>query len=158
MLQLLYMNHSEEKPIVNEKSENTDLTADQESEKRFKEWIEVKEAKHFENVSRTINEGEVWWCAVGENVGIEINGKSDTFARPVLILKKLSRQGFLGVPLTSQKHTGSWYAEFEFKDKRQYAALCQIRVLSTSRLYKKMGMVPKSDLEIVQNGFRKLYY
>ena len=56
--------------------------------KHFKEWIKVKETKHFENVPRTIREGEVWWCAIGENVGIEINGKSETFARPVLILKK----------------------------------------------------------------------
>ena len=129
-----------------------------ENEKHFEEWIDVKEEIHFKNVPHTINEGDIWWCAIGENVGIEINGKSDTFARPVLILKKLSHQGFLGVPLTSQKHDGSWYAHFIFKDKNQYAALCQIRVFSTSRLYKKMGMVPKSDLQIVIDGLKKLYF
>ena len=53
----------------------------EEGDKHFREWIDVKEDIHFNNVSHTINEGEIWWCAVGENVGIEINGKSDAFAR-----------------------------------------------------------------------------
>lgn len=126
-------------------------------DKRFDEWIILKSRIHFGNTARTIREGEIWWCALGENVGIEINGKSDTFARPVLILRKLSNQGFLGVPLTSQKHEGSWYAKFEFKNKIQYAALCQIRVFSTSRLYKKIGMVPTTDLNIVRDAFKNLY-
>lgn len=63
----------------------------------------------------------------------------------------------MGVPLTSQEHTGSWYAHFDFKNKRQYAALAQARVFSVSRLYKKMGMVPDSDLQIVKRAFIKLY-
>ena len=76
---------------------------------------------------------------------MEINGKSKVFSRPVLVFKKLSKYGFLGIPLTSGFHDGSWYAEFEFKNKRQYAALAQVRVLSTSRLYERIGMLPNSD-------------
>lgn len=126
--------------------------------KDFDGWIIVKENMHNAGRVPDIREGEIWWCAVGENVGVEINGKNDVFSRPVLILKKLSRYGFLGVPLTSQEHIGSWYVSFEFKNKKQYASLAQIRVLSVCRLYRKMGMVPESDLEIVKNGFRKLYF
>lgn len=73
------------------------------------------------------------------------------------MLKKLSKYGFLGVPLTSQFHVGSWYVEFDFKNKKQYAALAQIRVLSTSRLYERIGMLPNSDFEVVRDGFWKLY-
>lgn len=129
-----------------------------EETKDFSGWINVKENVHFKGRMPDIREGEVWWCAVGENVGIEINGKNDAFSRPVVILKKLSKYGFLGVPLTSQEHNGSWYASFKFKNKVQYASLAQVRVLSVSRLYKKMGMVPNSDLRIIKNGFRKLYF
>lgn len=123
----------------------------------FDDWIGVKRKVHVSNKVPTINEGEIWWCAMGRNVGVEINGKSTRFSRPVLILKKLSKQGFLGVPLTSQDKTGSWYVSFIFQDKKQTAALCQIRVLSASRLYNNMGTVPETDFSLVKNAFLKLY-
>ena len=126
--------------------------------KDFDGWIRVKENVHYYGRMPNIKEGEIWWCAVGENVGVEINGKSDAFSRPVLVMKKLSRFGFLGVPLTSQYHIGSWYVSFVFKNKKQFASLAQIRVFSASRLYKKIGTVPNSDLQKVKEGFSKLYF
>lgn len=126
-------------------------------EKRFVEWIGLKEKLHFGNSAPRISEGDIWWCGLGENVGIEINGKSSRFSRPVLIMKKLSHQGFMGIPLTSREKTGSWYAKFEFLGKDEYAAVCQARVISSSRLYSKMGQIPKSDLDIVKTAFHKLY-
>ena len=137
--------------------ERYDIISDME-EKHFQEWIELKEDLHSNKSNVKISEGEVWWCAIGENVGIEINGKSNFFSRPIIIVKKLSQFGFLAVPLTSQKHTGSWYASFDFKNKTQYAALAQIRVMSTSRLYRYIGTVPNSDLETVRDGLKKLYF
>lgn len=59
--------------------------------KKFLEWIGIKEKIH--NTSRgprLYKEGDIWWCAVGENIGIEINGKGKMFSRPVLVYKKLS--------------------------------------------------------------------
>ncbi|MBR3236566.1 type II toxin-antitoxin system PemK/MazF family toxin [Candidatus Saccharibacteria bacterium] len=129
-----------------------------EAKKDFDGWIKVKSNVHFSGRIPDIKDGEVWWCAVGENVGIEINGKSNVFSRPVLIFKKLSRFGFLGVPLTSKKHVGSWYVQFEYHGKLQYASLAQIRIFSVSRLYEKVGMIPDSDLRKVREGFRALYF
>lgn len=126
--------------------------------KYFKNWISVKSGLHYAGVFRTVKEGEIWWCAVGENVGVEINGKNEEFSRPILVLKKLSKYGFMGIPLTSQEHVGSWYVEFVFRDKKQTAVLAQARVISVFRLYKRMGTVPNSDLEMVKRGFRKLYF
>lgn len=126
-------------------------------EKRFDEWIELKESLHDMGRLRTMREGEIWWCAFGENIGVEINGKSNTFARPVLVFKKLGRYGFLGVPLTSQPHSGSWYASFRFQGKEQNAVLAQIRVFSVYRLYRKIGDIDDNDKKIVREAFRKLY-
>ena len=126
-------------------------------EKRFGEWIELKEKLHNTARLPRILEGEVWWCAFGENVGVEINGKHEVFSRPVVVLKKLSKFGFMGVPLTSQEKQGSWYVEFEFQDKKEYAAICQARVMSVSRLYSKIGRMPESDLAKIKKGFIKLY-
>lgn len=126
-------------------------------EKRFIEWIRLKEKLHFNAKRPRVLEGEVWWCSVGENVGAEINGKSTRFTRPILIMKKLSALTFMGIPLTSQQKTGSWYQEFTFLNKKEYAALCQARVVSVSRLHSKLGRVPESDLEIVKRAFLNLY-
>ena len=126
--------------------------------KDFKGWISIKENIHTVGRVPDIKEGEIWWCAVGENVGVEINGKNEIFSRPVIVLKKLSKYGFLGVPLTTKMHTGNWHVPFVFQGKNQYASLAQIRVFSVSRLYKKMGMTPDSDLRIIKEGFKELYF
>jgi|GluameStandDraft_1065615.scaffolds.fasta_scaffold49570_1 mRNA interferase MazF len=125
--------------------------------KRFEEWIEVKSDLHKIAIVRRIREGEIWWCALGENVGVEINGKSKTFARPVLILRKLGKYSFMGIPLTSKEHEGSWYAMFYFRNTAQYAALAQARVVSVSRLYKKIGEADRQDIFLVRDKFRQLY-
>ena len=97
--------------------------------------------------------------AVGENVGIEINGKSGRFSRPVLVYKKLSKFGFLGVPLTSQEHEGSWYVPFDFQGNTSYAVLAQIRVMSVSRLYgNAIGQISKADFRAICKGFDNLYH
>ena len=125
-------------------------------EKHFHEWGDLKEKLHFNARAPRILEGEVWWCSFGENVGVEINGKSARFTRPVLIMRKLSKFGFMGIPLTSQEKTGSWYVKFEFLGKSEYAAVCQARVMSVSRLHSKIGQIPKSDLGLAKKAFHEL--
>ena len=126
-------------------------------DKLFDEWIGLKKKLHFNNKIPRITEGEIWWCSFGENVGVEINGKSVRFTRPVLIMRKLSKFGFMGIPLTSQIKSGSWYAKFNFLSKDEYAALCQARVMSVSRLHSKISQIPLSDLSIVKKAFLQLY-
>ena len=117
--------------------------------KDFDGWIELKKQIHYRGSFRTIKEGEIWWCKIGENVGREICGKGKDFLRPVLIVYKLSKHDFIGIPLTSQKHVGSWYVEFIFKNKIEYAVLVQLENISVHRLHYKMGEVPSSDLDTV---------
>ena len=125
----------------------------------LEKWFPVKETKHSVKASKIpkVNNGEVWWVAVGENVGIEINGKSEYFSRPVLIFKKLSHLGFMGIPLSTQEHGGSWYVNFRFQKKEVYAAISQVRVFSAARLYTRLGQIAEDDMEKVKEGFRNLY-
>ena len=122
-------------------------------------WFPLKETKHNTTNGKLpkVKESEVWWAAIGENVGIEINGKSDYFSRPVIIFKKLSHLGFMGIPLSTQEHTGSWYINFRFQGREVYAALSQAKVFSTARLYNRIGQVAENDMEKIQEGFHKLY-
>ncbi|MBR2658294.1 type II toxin-antitoxin system PemK/MazF family toxin [Candidatus Saccharibacteria bacterium] len=89
-------------------------------------------------------------------MGSEINGKSETFARPVLIVRKLTKYSFIGVPLTTKRHEGNWYAYFGFKNAEQIAVVAQVKNISSFRLYKKMGAIPESDLELVRKSLCSL--
>ena len=122
----------------------------------FSEWMTVKEKIHETGAITKFSEGQIWWAALGKNVGVEINGKHKDFSRPVIIFKKLSHQCFLAIPLTSQPHSGSWYAEFNFRDKQEYAVLSQIRMMSVSRLYNRMGKLSTGDFKKIKVSFRKL--
>lgn len=92
-------------------------------EKNFDEWNEKK--KLLENNKRDLlyNSGEIWWCAVGLNVADESCGKGETFRRPVLVLKKLSRKNFIGIPLSTQKKEGTWFAPISIHNETQYLLL-----------------------------------
>ena len=129
---------------------------DKSGKKDFNGWMKIKKRIHFRKSLRTFHEGEVWWCGVGENVGSEICGKGKDFLRPVLVLVKLCKSNFIGIPLTSREHHGSWYVEIEFKRKRQYAVVAQIENISTYRLHHKMGEVPESDLKKVLSGLKNV--
>ena len=123
----------------------------------FAEWFPLKEQKHNTIKLPKVTDGDVWWCAVGENIGVEINGKSEYFSRPVVVYKKLSHLGFVGIPLTTKKHQGSWYVEFGFQSKKVYAVLSQIRVFSTARLYNRIGRVAEDDFSKIKERFHKLF-
>ena len=67
-------------------------------------------------------------------------------------LKKLSRYGFIGVPLTSQTHEGSWWVKFCMNGKNEYAVVAQIEYVDVYRLYTKMGQMSRGDFESVREG------
>jgi mRNA interferase MazF len=126
--------------------------------KKFLEWIRLKQKIHNESSGPLYyNEGEIWWCAIGENVGIEINGKGRLFSRPVFVYKKLSREGFLGIPFSTQEKKGTWYIEVFFKGEKNIANLSQVRIISSCRMYEKMGTLDKNDIKKIKNGFLRLY-
>ena len=129
------------------------MTAAQE----FDDWIEVKKSVHYRSFGFNYSEGEIWWCAMGRNVGVEINGKSKTFARPVVVLRKLNKSSFMAIPLTSKEHSGTWYVSFGFRNVKEYAVLSQARVVSAMRLYERIGRVSELDMMRIARGFHKLY-
>ncbi len=100
---------------------------------------------------------DVWWCALGENIGIEINGKGDVFSRPVVVYKKLSRMGFMAVPMSTQIKEGSWYVPISFQGKQVVLNISQARVMSSSRMYSRMGSLDENDISLLKQKFIELY-
>ena len=123
----------------------------------FNRWNIVKQKLHLLNNIPLITEGEMWWCAVGKNIGVEIMGKNVAFSRPVIIFKKLDRYSFMAIPVSTKQKSGSWYVPFIFKNKNEVAVLSQIKIMSASRLYDKMGELDDADFLKIKDGFKKLY-
>lgn len=123
----------------------------------FNRWNKHKKMLNFRDRKPNIRTGEIWWCGTGQNIGIEINGKGRSFARPVLVYKILGMNGFMGIPLTSKDKSGDWYVKFYHRGKQECAALCQARVISKARLYEKMGEVDDADFDRISHGFMALY-
>ena len=126
--------------------------------KRFLEWIGIKRKLDAHDYDPPlVSEGDLWWCAIGENVGIETNGKGQNFTRPVIIVKKFGRFAFFGIPTTTQKREGTWYAQFMHKGIEETALLSQARMFSYKRLDRKMGSLDGKDYKTVKEAFVCLF-
>lgn len=126
--------------------------------KKFLEWIGLKEKIHETSKGpKLFKEGDIWWCALGENIGIEINGKGQMFSRPVLVYRKLSRDGFMAIPLSTKIKEGTWYIKIDFQGKCHTLNIAQSRVISSSRMYNKIGELNEGDFKKVKDGFLRLY-
>ena len=126
--------------------------------KRFLEWIGLKE-KLDAKLSKApyVSEGDIWWASIGENVGFEINGKSNLFTRPVVIYRKLTHAYYLVVPVTTKLRSGTWYIKFKQKGVEMNACLQHIRAIDHRRLYSKLGELDDVDFMEIKKGFRSLY-
>jgi mRNA interferase MazF len=84
------------------------------SDIEFDKWNEVKKETNTDNVLVGFKERDIFNVKIGKNVGFEQNGKGKDFVRPVLIYKKLSKDMFLGIPLTKTQREGSFFYSFIF--------------------------------------------
>jgi len=64
--------------------------------KNFDTWNNHKKLINKQRAAPFYKEREVWWCALGVNVGFEQDGTGKNFDRPVLVLKGFNRETFFG--------------------------------------------------------------
>ena len=123
---------------------------------QFVEWTK-KKIRHHNEVEKKIyfREREIWWAALGKNIGCEVDGKNDLFERPVLILKKYSKEMCFILPLTTQvKDEKTWYQAIVLLDGKANAInISQGRVISNRRLLRKMAALGDEEYEIVFDKF-----
>lgn len=127
-------------------------------EQYFNQWHKVKKGINRTRQLPTFKEREIWWCAIGQNIGFEIYGKGEKFWRPILILDKHNQHTFLGLPLTSKQKSGnSYYHPIHFQGKDGTVLFGQARVLSSKRLSNIMGSVPEPVFMKIRKGYAELF-
>ena len=126
-------------------------------EKDFDGWNEQKKQIHANAFDDYVHAREVWWCAIGANVGVEADGKHDTFERPVLVLRKFSKDAVLVVCLTSRvKKDNPYHFVVRHEGKDFAAVLSQMRLVSTKRLRRKIYTMDSSLVERIREAVCRL--
>jgi len=124
--------------------------------KDYEHWHKVKTEINNSHNPPTFKTREVWWCAVGSNVGDEMDGKSEFYTRPVLVVRKFNKNIFFGVPLTTQIKENPYYYKINFKDKTQCVMLSQFRLLDSKRLRSKLGKLSPEQFSSVREEIKKI--
>ncbi len=124
--------------------------------KNFDNWNNQKKDLELKNNQLLFKTGDIWWCSVGLNIRDESCGKGPTFRRPVLILKKLSRNAFIGIPLSTQVKEGTWFCDISILSKTQYVLLYQIRMFSSVRLQRRLTTLEDKDFARVKEKLEAL--
>ena len=113
--------------------------------KDFWKWHSKKEQINDAEGTALFHEREVWWCALGTNIGFEQDGSSELFTRPVAILTKFNLDACLVVPLTARPKTGKYYFPVgKVEDKDAVAVLSQLRFVDRKRLALKITTMEQS--------------
>ena len=117
-----------------------------EIEKDFDGWNTQKKKTHQEENPVLFYEREVWWCIVGTNIGVEIDGKHELFLRPAVVIRKFNKHMALVVPTTAQDKNNKYYFLVSGEDGKKYnACLSQIKTISSKRLFRKIGTINEKD-------------
>ena len=93
------------------------------------------------------------------NIGKEINGKNETFERPVLVLKVINKHTLYVLPLTSKNNfTDKYHYKVDYESgEKGVVVFSQMRVVSSNRLLRKLSKISKEDLEEVKKLFVLLF-
>ncbi|MBI2623524.1 MAG: type II toxin-antitoxin system PemK/MazF family toxin [Candidatus Liptonbacteria bacterium] len=122
----------------------------------FAEWAKLKPQIHFSEREVYFRERQIWWVSIGHNIGSEENGKHGNFERPVVILKKFNPQTFLAVPISTTAKEGKHRLSFVNKGEYFIAKLSQMRVLSSKRLLRLVGVMPPAEYARLQWMYREM--
>lgn len=122
--------------------------------------MNLKKSTDKDTAKRSFQEKDIFHLRMGHNIGYEQNGKGEGFVRPVIIFKKLNKEMFFGIPLSTQLKEGSFYFRFTFykssKIVENTAILAQMRLFSAKRLLNKIGKIENGQYEALASKLEEL--
>ena len=131
--------------------------------KDYGEWHKKKKVlNEREDIDSVFfREKEVWWIALGSNIGFEQDGKGEEFRRPILILKKFNKYLVLAVPLTTKiKKDNRYYIPCSIANDAilRMAIISQTRSVDTRRFIDKLGVVDAYSYGEIKNAIKDMLW
>ena len=130
----------------------------QDDKEKFDKWNEVKKKTEESQKKNFIEIKKIYWIKIGKNIGKEVFGKGENFARPVLVINSFFNGSFLAVPLSSKTHNKSGKLYYKFKDSKgqiQVALLGQLRVFDNKRKLQFIAHINENDFEIIKKKIKE---
>lgn len=123
--------------------------------KDFSGWNEKKIIIHNDNRNKLYHQRDIWWCALGINIGYEQDGKDVDFQRPVLVLKGLSMNTCLVLPITTSKQVHPLRISIgTITGKDSKVVLSQMKVVDTKRFINKIAVLGTTEFEAIRKAVR----
>ena len=123
--------------------------------KDFDKWNIKKKEIHNQKPAVFCHTREVWWCAIGFNVGFEQDGTGKNFDRPVIVIRVFNLNIFLGVALTGNKKIGRYYFPLgKIEGRDASVILSQVRLIDTKRLVRKIATIDKNTFEELKKALK----
>jgi mRNA-degrading endonuclease toxin of MazEF toxin-antitoxin module len=129
--------------------------------KNFDNWNILKKKIDSKNDKEIpdFSEKEIWWGTLGCNVGVEADGKNETFERPILILRKYNKYSFLGLPLTTRGKDSDFYYKLpKHNNVDGWVVLSQSKTCSAKRLSRRLYQITKEDFEKIIDSYKKINF
>jgi len=125
-------------------------------DKDFDYWNKVKKKLHERELASGLyfKEREIWWSAIGINIGHEQDGKHNNFERPILVLKVFNRELLWALPLTSKNKDGKYYSQIFYLGESYSVILSQLRLISSRRLLRKIRTLAREDFLVIKGSLR----
>ncbi len=126
--------------------------------KRFDEWNKIKKNLNDRDIEpKFFREREIWWCYLGANIKHEQDGKGLKFTRPVLILKKFSKDFCFAIPLSTQTLHGEYFFPLLSESNIiRTAILHQVRSIDGCRLAEKIDRISSLEQGFINEKITKL--
>lgn len=122
--------------------------------KTFVDWTKLKIRLHSSQVKVYPKSKAIWWASLGQNIGVEINGKNEKFERPVVVIKVFNNLGALVAPISSTIKKGEYFIEFTNSDnERNIINMSQIKSISSQRFIRYVGKLSNEDFEKVREVY-----
>ena len=131
---------------------------------KFDDWNEVKKKTTKQNRIIGIKPREIFWVKIGQNIGDEEFGKGKLFSRPVIVVRQLTSDIFIGIPTTTTiKEDNDYFHTINYmnikKDKITSCALIyQFKTFSKKRVTSKIGKISIDEFEEIHNKLVRLLF
>ena len=94
---------------------------------------------------------------MGINIGFEQDGTSETYRRPVLIIKAFSLSVCLIVPLTTSRKINPYHHSVGLiAGKQASVILSQLRLIDTKRLHDRLAILAPDKFADIRKAVRNL--
>lgn len=113
---------------------------------KLKQEIETRKSILF-------RQRDVLFISMGQNIGYEQYGKGEEFLRPVVVLKKFSKNLFLGIPLSSKLKDGYFFHKVTFKNRENTALLLQSKTFDSKRIKYKLATLSQNEFSKLNEKF-----